>query len=350
MVGRRRAWFRRFIGVFLIIYVLFLISVGAVIGLVSGQPGAALANPGVWALAACGVPLVFTLAIFLIGAFTFRRIFLPLADVMAAADAVADGDLSVRLRQDQAGEMGRLARSFNRMTSELQRAEQQRRSLTADVAHELRNPLHIIQGNLEGILDGVYRPTAAHLAATLDETRLLARLVDDLQTLSLAESGQLPLHLQSVSAADLLADAEASFSAAFSSAGITLLVQVEGDEHTMQIKADPDRLDQVLSNLLANAMRHTPPDGQVTLSARSLKDLVVIEVVDSGPGIPQDELPYVFDRFWKGDPSRSRQAHTGSGLGLAIARQLVQAHGGTITVESPPGSGARFQVLLPRSA
>jgi two-component system OmpR family sensor kinase/two-component system sensor histidine kinase BaeS len=339
----------RFIAGFGIIDLLFLVSLGVVIGLVAGSPGAAFANPGVWVLAACGVPLVFTLAIALIGSSFFRRIGAPLADVMAAADAVAEGDLSVRLRQDQPGEMGRLAHSFNRMTSELQRAEQQRRNLSADVAHELRNPLHIIQGNLEGVLDGVYLPTEAHIAATLDETRLLARLVDDLQTLSLAEAGQLPLHLQTISAADLLADSAASFSAAFASAGVALNLNIQGDDSTLQVNADPDRLDQVLSNLLANALRHTPSGGQVTLSTHPISKGVRIEVADNGAGIPPEDLPYIFDRFWRGDRSRSHVDQAGSGLGLSIARQLVKEHQGTIEVESTPGAGTRFLLTFPAS-
>ena len=146
------------------------------------------------ALILCGVPFGFLLLLILSGRWAFRRYGAPMVEVMAAADAVAEGDLSVRVREEAPGEMGRLAHSFNRMTAELERAEQQRRNLTADVAHELRTPLHIIQGNLEGMLDGVYEPTPEHIKATLEETRLLSRLVDDLQTLSLAEAGQLPLH------------------------------------------------------------------------------------------------------------------------------------------------------------
>jgi signal transduction histidine kinase len=295
----------------------------------------------------------------------FRGIARPLADVMAATDAVAEGDLSVRVPVHGRGEFDRLAESFNRMIEELERADQQRRNLTADVAHELRTPLHIIQGNLEGILDDVYEPTEEHIGATLDETRLLARLVDDLRTLSLAESGQLPLVWEPVDVIELLADVGTSFSGQAEAAGIDLRVEASGDPSTMTVIADVGRLDQVLGNLIANALRHTPPGGTITLRAEPVlspstllgidsaegpvHDGVRIIVRDTGEGIPAGDLPYIFDRFWRGDRSRSHASGAGSGLGLAIARQLVWAHGGRIGVESEPGQGTAFTIELPAS-
>jgi len=279
---------------------------------------------------------------------TFRDIATPLADVMTAADAVAEGDLSVRVEvpQHSSGEFERLAKSFNRMIEELERSDRQRRNLTADVAHELRTPLHIIQGNLEGVLDDVYEPTDEHIQATLEETQQLSRLVEDLRTLSLAEAGQLPLVWEPVDVAELLADVHTSFSGQAEAAGIDLRVEIGDDLPT--ITGDVGRLDQVLGNLVANAVRHTSAGGQIALGAESIEGGVRIRVRDTGEGIPAEDLPHVFDRFWKGDRSRTRASGTGSGLGLAIARQLVQAHGGCIGVESKVGQGSTFTIELPR--
>jgi len=245
---------------------------------------------------------------------------------MDAADTVARGDLSVRVPVRGPGEFARLAESFNHMTAELERADQQRRNLTADVAHELRTPLHIIQGNLEGILDGVYEPTEEHINATLGETRALARLVEDLRTLSLAEAGQLPLAHEPVDVRELLADVATSFSGQAEGAGVALRTETPASEAALTISGDAGRLDQVLSNLLANALRHTSSGGSITLPA---------------------DLPYIFDRFWRGDPARTHTRGVGSGLGLAIARQLVQAHGGRIAVQSQVGVGTQFTIDLP---
>ena len=300
----------------------------------------------VW-IGGCGLSLAMPLLAVGLAVRAFRGIATPLADVMAAADAVAEGDLGVRVPVHGHGEFGRLAESFNRMIEELERADRQRRNLTADVAHDLRTPLHIIQGNLEGILDGVYEPTMEQIDATLDETRLLARLVDDLRTLSLAEAGQLPLVWEPVDVTELLADVATSFSGPAEVAGIGLRVETDGDPTKMTIIADVGRLDQVLSNLMANALRHTPSGGTITLRAMPINDGIRIIVRDTGEGIPAEDLPYIFDRFWRGDRLRSHAGGAGSGLGLAIARQLIRIHGGQIGVESEPGRGTTFTIELP---
>ncbi len=344
---KRRFLFFRFVGAFGFIAV-FACGMMAVLAILLSRlfGGDGHTAALVWAVGSI-LLLTFPLLAGALAVRAFRRIATPLADVMAAADAVAEGDLSVRLPDHGRGEFAQLAQSFNRMAEELQRADQQRRNLTADVAHELRTPLQIIQGNLEGILDGVYEPTEEHINTTLDETRLLTRLVEDLRTLSLAEAGQLPLVWEQVDVAEFLSDVGTSFGGQAEAAGIDLRVEVEADPSDMTITADVGRLDQVLGNLLANALRYTPRGGLITLRAEPLADGVRLTVRDTGEGIPSEDLPYVFDRFWRGDRARSHAGGAGSGLGLAIARQLVQAHGGRISVESQVGQGTTFTIDLP---
>ncbi|MCB9158917.1 MAG: HAMP domain-containing histidine kinase [Caldilineaceae bacterium] len=305
----------------------------------------------VW-IGGCGLLIAIPLVMLALGVRTYRRYAAPLVDVMAAADAVADGDLSVRVAERGPGELARLARSFNRMTAELERSDQQRRNLTADVAHELRTPIHIVQGNLEGILDGVYAPTDEHIAATLDETRALARLVEDLQLIAAAETGQLTLVTAPVDVAELLADLVTSFGPRAEAAGITLRTTVDDGQGPLTVLGDAGRLDQALANLLVNALRHTPAGGAITLTATpagAQSERVRITVADTGSGIPAADLPYIFDRFWRGDRARSHRDGVGGGLGLAIVRQLVEAHGGQIAVESVVGEGTRFVVELGRA-
>jgi two-component system OmpR family sensor kinase/two-component system sensor histidine kinase BaeS len=344
---KRRFLFFRFMLAFGVVISLFVTALIIILSLVFQPLRDLLPRPEMFFFIICGVPLAFAALASLFGGLVFRRFTTPLADVMAAADAVAEGDFTVRLREEIPGEFGRLSRSFNRMTAELDRSEQQRRHLTADVAHELRTPLHIIQGNLEGVLDGVYKPTPEHISATLEETRLLSRLVDDLQTLSLAEAGQLPLHKELVQVGDLVNDVATSFTHQAAESRVELRVEISESLAGFELNIDLDRMDQVLSNLLANALRHTPTGGQVTLSAQSLPEGIRFVVQDTGEGISAQDLPFIFDRFWKGDRSRAHSQGSGSGLGLAIARQLVQAHGGTINAESQPGVGTKFLIDLP---
>ncbi|MFW6136234.1 MAG: sensor histidine kinase [Chloroflexota bacterium] len=345
---RRGPLFLRFALTFGVLALLVVGGIAALAYLLAQLFGAGTEATLLTWVGGCGLSLALPLLAAVLALRVFHDVATPLADVMAAANAVADGNLSARVAAPHRGrdEFARLARSFNHMAEELERAEQQRRNLTADVAHELRNPLHIIQGNLEGILDGVYEPTDDHVLATLEETRLLARLVEDLRTLSLAEAGELPLRQEPVDLTELMADVRTSFSGQVEAAGLDLQVDVADD--LPSIVGDTARLEQVLANLVTNAIRHTLPGGIITLSAHASDRGVRLIVADTGEGIPPDDLPYVFDRFWRGDRSRSPADGAGSGLGLAIARQLVQAHGGTIHVCSDPGHGTTFTIDLPQ--
>lgn len=338
--------FARFAIGFGLVSLLLVAWMGALAFLLTRLAGGTGATAvAVW-LGGCGLVLGLPLLIFALGRRAFTQFAAPLGDLVAAADAVAGGDLSARVVVRGPGELRRLGAAFNHMVGELARADQQRRNLTADVAHELRTPLHVIQGNLEGMLDGVYAPTPDTLGATLSETRALARLVDDLQTLSLAEAGRLPLTVERVDIAELLADVVTSFSGQAEAAGVALRAETEGEG--VAALADWGRLDQVLGNLVANALRHTPAGGRITLSAGAAgPGQVRVTVVDSGEGIAAEDVPFVFDRFWRGDPARSHEGNAGSGLGLAIAQQLIQAQGGTITVASAVGQGTTFTICLP---
>jgi two-component system OmpR family sensor kinase/two-component system sensor histidine kinase BaeS len=301
----------------------------------------------IWLLV-CGAPVLFVaLAIFIIFNL-YVRYARPLEQLFDAINAVEAGDLSVRVPDNKSDMYSDLFKRFNKMVGELERAGQQRRNLTADIAHELRTPLHIIQGNLEGIQDGVYQPTPEHISNTLDETRLLTRLVNDLQTLSLAETGQLPLHPTVFLLTDLIGDLTSSFSTQAASLGVDLKTHIA--DANQQLTADYDRLNQVLSNLISNALRHTPSDGTVSIETESIEGnanyQLRITIRDTGSGIPPADLPFIFDRFWRGDKSRGERAHH-SGLGLAIAKQLVHAHHGTIEAQSELGNGTSFVIELP---
>jgi len=299
----------------------------------------------IWLLL-CGTPFVLVVLAITIIIRLYTRFGKPLEELFNAINAVEEGNLSVRVSENKSDMFSDLIKRFNKMVGELERAEQQRRNLTADIAHELRTPLHIIQGNLEGIVDGVYEPTSEHINNTLDETRLLARLVNDLQTLSLAETGQLPLHPTRFLIADLIHDLGSSFSAQATSQSIDLKTEIANPNQ--ELTADYDRLTQVLSNLISNALRHTPNGGTVSIETgigSSPERNVRIAVIDSGLGIAPEDLPFIFDRFWRGDKSRSERTH--SGLGLAITKQLIHAHGGTIEAQSLVGKGTTFTIELP---
>jgi signal transduction histidine kinase len=274
-----------------------------------------------------------------------RWLVAPLRQLTAATEAMAGGDLSQRVAVQTRDETGELAQAFNRMAEDLEAAEAQRRQMTADIAHELRNPLSVVRGNLEAMFDGVYPVDAEHLEPVYQETILLQRLVEDLRLLSLADAGQLELIRSDVDVQGLLSGVADGAQAIARDKGITL--RVEMPPEPLVVDGDRDRLRQVLGNLLSNALRYTPAGGIVTLSAGQEGSAVRFAVSDTGPGIPAEDLPHVFDRFYRGDAARDR-ASGGSGLGLAIARALVRAHGGAISVESAAGQGTRLSVELPQ--
>jgi signal transduction histidine kinase len=262
----------------------------------------------------------------------------PIGDVMDAASRVAGGDYSARARVSGPPEVRDLATAFNEMAAKIEAGELQRRNLLADVTHELRTPLSVVRGRIEGMLDGVYEPTPEHLELVVEQTRVLARLLDDLSLLSKAEAGALSLERERVGPADLVRDAAGAYRAEAEDRGLTLTVSA-GD-HLPSVDVDRVRIGEVLSNLLANALRYTPRGGSILLSAAGEGDAVAFEVADTGPGIAPERLARVFDRFAKSADSR------GSGLGLAIARSLVEAHGGTISARSG-ATGTTMRFVLP---
>jgi signal transduction histidine kinase len=275
-----------------------------------------------------------------------RQLVAPLRQLTAAAEAMAGGDLSQRVEIRITDEVGELGQAFNKMAADLQKAEAQRRQMTADIAHELRNPLSVIRGNLEALLDGIYPHDDEHLAPIYEETLLLQRLVEDLRLLSLADAGQLQLIRTDVDMGALLGGVVDSAQAMAEAKAISL--HVSAPVERLVIDGDADRLRQVVGNLVSNALRYTPQGGTIALHARADGDRVKVTVSDSGQGIAPEDLPHVFDRFYRGDAARDRTSG-GSGLGLAIAQALVRAHDGTIDVQSAAGQGTTFTVTLSRA-
>jgi two-component system OmpR family sensor kinase/two-component system sensor histidine kinase BaeS len=279
----------------------------------------------------------------LIGYLLVRRVVTPLADVIAAAHAVADGDLSTRVQVRGPGDLRGLSDSFNRMAGALERNDRERRDLLADIAHELRTPLTVIRGKLEGIVDGVYPADESHVAPVLEETYVLEKLVEDLRLLTLAETRQLHFDREAVDLNDLAGRAADLFSAEAADKSITIGLGAEPG--LPAVTADPQRVAQVIGNLLSNALRYVPEGGRITINTRRLPEGVELAISDDGPGVPEADLPRLFDRFWRGEKSRSRSAG-GAGLGLAIARQLIEAQGGRITASNDPEGGLRVAFVL----
>jgi signal transduction histidine kinase len=301
--------------------------VGAIAGATAGPLGIAIA-------------LVAALLIVVAIAGIARRVAAPAEDLVEAAERIEAGDLTVRVRERGPRETRSLARAFNAMAARLQANEDRRRSFLADAAHELRTPLTVIRGRTEAMIDGLYPPDAEQLAVILGQTQTLERLVEDLGTVALIEAGALTLHREPVDPGMLIGDVVQAFRSQSDAAGVSLRV-LDAPELPL-VSVDPVRIRSVLSNLVVNALRHTPSGGVVTLAASHVEpDFVSFSVVDDGEGMAKDLAAAAFDRFAKGSAS------SGSGLGLAIARELVEAHGGSIALESELGQGTRVSFRVP---
>ncbi len=279
-----------------------------------------------------------------IAAFIAREITAPLRRLTVAAYRVARGDLSVRVPIRGDDDLARVSVAFNRMAVALEEQQRLRRRLMNDIAHELRTPLSVIQAHAEALMDGVFPPTPDNVRPIHEQTLLLRRLVNDLRELALAEAGELRMSQAPLDLATIVRHAANSMRPAAEQKDIRLEVDIVGAP--LQIIGDAQRLEQVLLNLLSNAVRHTPARGTVTVRAWKEDESVHVQVRDTGPGIAPEDIPHVFERFWRGDKSRTRGTG-GTGLGLAIARNWVEAHGGRIWVESQPGRGATFTFVIP---
>ena len=285
----------------------------------------------------------FLLAVFLVvvAILLMRRFVNPLADVIYAARELASGNLRTRIPMKGPQDLRSLSESFNEMASSLERSDRERRDMLADIAHELRTPLSVIRGRLEGIVDGIYPENGPQISMALEQTYLLQRLVDDLRLLTLAETRQLQFDKRNVNLGDVVERVLEMFSAESSEKNIALAFPEKvGD---LSALVDSQRFEQVLSNLIGNSLRYVPEDGKVWVTANETPDGVCITVNDNGAGIPAEDLPYIFDRFWRKDKSRSRTTG-GTGLGLAIAKQLVEAQGGTIEAKNLEEGG--LQVVI----
>jgi two-component system sensor histidine kinase BaeS len=273
-----------------------------------------------------------------------RRLTAPVVRIARTARALAAGDHTARARVDAPGELGDLSRAFDSMADDVTHAEQARRGLAADVAHELRTPLAALQAGLEELRDGYADPAPARLAALHDQSLRLGRVVGDLAELSDAESARLSLNTTGLELADLVRRAVSDREAELRAAGLTVRTRI-GTE-PLPVRADADRIHQALGNLLSNSARYCRPGDSVTVTASAEEDAIFVEVADDGPGIPADELPRVFDRLWRGSAARDRSV--GSGIGLAVVKELITAHGGKVTAFSQPAGGTRIVIRLPR--
>jgi signal transduction histidine kinase len=290
------------------------------------------------------------LAALLVGGLLMGGIVAPVRRLTHAAEQIAQGDLQVPMATiyprtlASRDEIGQLGRAFNTMAESLVSSQATRQAQTADIAHELRNPLAVLRGTLEAIADGVYAPTPENIDPALAQVQTLTRLVDDLHLLALADAGELHIMRQPIALRTLLSCVVEAHRVPFEERGLDLTCALPTT--LPDVSGDSDRLAQVVGNLLANALHHVPRGGRVHLTAAAKNSGVVVSVIDHGPGVAEADLPRLFERFWRGDPSRSRDTG-GSGLGLAIARRIVEAHNGRIWAEATPGGGLTAAFWLP---
>ena len=285
-------------------------------------------------------------AAIVLGVVLARSLTRPLRELTLGARAVAAGELETKVPVRSSDELGELAEAFNQMNADLATARDRRRQLTADVAHELRTPLSVILAHSEAIQEGVLEASGENFSVIREEAQRLERLVEDLQILSLVESGELTLELGEHDPAAVLERTAGSYRALAREKGIDLKVVADGE--LPELMVDFDRMGQVLGNLVSNAIRHTQDEGSVLMSAQERNGAIEIQVKDNGPGIDPEDLPHVFERFYRGDKSRHRDG-AGSGLGLAIAKSLIEAQGGTIRAESELGEGTTILLQIPKS-
>ena len=279
-----------------------------------------------------------------LGVLLARTLTHPLRELTAATQAVAKGALGQQVAVRSRDELGALAASFNRMSTDLAQARTLRRQMTADIAHDLRTPLSVVLGYTEALRESKLSGTQEIFDTIHTEAQHLQHLIDDLRTLSLADAGELPLTRQPVAPQALLERAAAAHMTQAQANRISLDIQTAAN--VPEVDVDPGRMAQVLGNLLGNALRYTPADGKITLAAEADALSVRLHVRDTGAGIAREDLPHIFERFYRADPAREQQDGS-SGLGLAIAKSIVEAHGGSIAVDSMPGQGATFTITLP---
>ncbi len=335
---QRVRMFRRFAIAVAVLLLLGLSGVSAIAWFAAGKLG----PQGAWTPAAAVLVILLAGAVAARVIRAWRGFTAPLGAVMDAAASVADGDYTARVQEHGSAPMRSLARSFNTMTQRLEAADRVRRDLMADLAHELRTPLSVLQGRIEGMIDGVYALEPAELDLLRNQTGVLARLIEDLRTIALSDAGALPLQKESVDVGELVRDIAREFEPQSRQGGVSMRVDVPAAPSLAEV--DAVRIREVLANLVGNALRHTPRGGAVTLSVAAATGTLTVGVKDTGEGIAPDELARVFDRFHKARDSK------GAGLGLAIVKSLVEAHGGEISARSAPGEGTTMQFTLPPGA